>query len=60
MREVAASQRRTSMDNPINGTSVPVEPILCVQFRCKGRYIANVCEGILLCYPAWTALELSD
>jgi len=22
------------------------------QFRCKGRYVANVCEGNLLRYPA--------
>ena len=31
-----------------------------MQFRCKGRYIANVCEGKLLRYPAWTALGLPD
>jgi len=31
-----------------------------VQFRCKRRYIANVCEGKLLRYPAWTALALPD
>jgi hypothetical protein len=31
-----------------------------MQFRCKGRYIANVCEGKLLRYPAWTALALPD
>ena len=29
-----------------------------IQFRCKGRYVANVCEGKLLRYPAWSALEL--
>ena len=28
-----------------------------VQFRCKGRYVANVCEGKLLRYPAWKALN---
>ena len=31
-----------------------------MQFRCKGRYIANVCEGKLLRYPAWSALTLPD
>ncbi|HEY1209416.1 MAG TPA: hypothetical protein VGE85_08615 [Terracidiphilus sp.] len=31
-----------------------------VQFRCKGRYVANVCEGKLLRYPAWKALELPE
>jgi hypothetical protein len=31
-----------------------------MQFRCKGRYVANVCEGKLLRYPAWKALELPD
>jgi hypothetical protein len=31
-----------------------------MQFRCKGRYVANVCEGKLLRYPAWGALALPD
>jgi hypothetical protein len=31
-----------------------------MQFRCQGRYVANVCEGKLLRYPAWTALALPD
>jgi hypothetical protein len=31
-----------------------------MQFRCKGRYVANVCDGKLLRYPAWTALALPD
>jgi hypothetical protein len=31
-----------------------------MQFRCKGRYVANVCEGKLLRYPAWKALALSE
>jgi hypothetical protein len=31
-----------------------------MQFRCKGRYIANVCEGKLLRYPAWKVLGLPD
>lgn len=31
-----------------------------MQFRCRGRYVANVCEGKLLRYPAWKALELPD
>jgi hypothetical protein len=29
-----------------------------IQYRCHGRYIANVCEGTLLQYPAWKALDL--
>jgi hypothetical protein len=31
-----------------------------MQYRCKGRYIANVCEGKLLRYPAWRALDLPE
>jgi hypothetical protein len=31
-----------------------------MQFRCNGRYVANVCEGKLLRYPAWTSLALPD
>ena len=31
-----------------------------MQFRCNGRYVANVCEGKLLRYPAWKALTLPD
>ena len=31
-----------------------------MQFRCKGRYVANVCEGKLLRYPAWRALTPPD
>jgi hypothetical protein len=31
-----------------------------MQFRCKGRYVANVCEGKLLGYPAWKSLELPE
>jgi phage protein U len=31
-----------------------------MQFRCKGAYVANVCEGKLLRYPAWEALELPE
>ena len=31
-----------------------------MQFRCKGRYVANVCKGKLLRYPAWTALGLPE
>ena len=31
-----------------------------MQFRCKGAYVANVCEGKLLRYPAWKALELPE
>jgi hypothetical protein len=31
-----------------------------MQYRCKNRYVANVCEGKLLRYPAWTVLALPD
>jgi hypothetical protein len=31
-----------------------------MQFRCNGRYVANVCEGKLLRYPAWKGLELPE
>jgi hypothetical protein len=31
-----------------------------IQFRSKGRYVANVCEGKLVRYPAWKALELPE
>ncbi len=31
-----------------------------MQFRCNGRYVANVCEGNLLRYPAWRALALPE
>ena len=31
-----------------------------MQFRCEGRYAANVCEGKLLRYPAWRALGLPE
>jgi hypothetical protein len=31
-----------------------------MQYRCKGRYVANICEGKLLRYPAWTVLALPD
>ena len=31
-----------------------------MQFRFQGRYIANVCEGKILRYPAWRALDLPE
>lgn len=31
-----------------------------MQFRCQGRYIANVCEGKFLRYPAWRGLEVPE
>ena len=31
-----------------------------MQFRCKGAYVANVCEGKLLRYPAWKAFQLPE
>ncbi len=29
-----------------------------MQFSSRGRYFANVCEGALTRYPAWTSLGL--
>jgi predicted secreted protein len=31
-----------------------------MQFRCKGFYVANVCEGKLVLYPAWKTLQLPE
>ena len=31
-----------------------------MQFRCKGRYVANVCESNLLRYPAWKGMGLPE
>ncbi len=31
-----------------------------MQFRVRGRYIANVCEGTLLRYPAWKSMGLPE
>ena len=31
-----------------------------LQFRSRGRYVANVCEGTLLRYPAWKAQQLPE
>lgn len=31
-----------------------------MQFRAKGRYVGNVCDGALLRYPAWKSLGLAD
>ncbi len=31
-----------------------------MQFRSKGRYVANVCEGNLLRYPAWKGMGLPE
>jgi hypothetical protein len=31
-----------------------------LQFSCRGRYVANVCEGVLTRYPAWKAQGLPD
>ncbi len=31
-----------------------------MQFRVRGRYIGNVCEGQLMRYPAWKSLGLPD
>lgn len=29
-----------------------------MQFKCNGRYFANVCDGDVMRYPAWTSLDL--
>ena len=31
-----------------------------LQFRCGGAYVANVCEGALLRYPAWKSKGLPE
>lgn len=31
-----------------------------MQFRCQGRYVANVCEGKVFRYPAWKGLKLPE
>jgi len=31
-----------------------------MQFSHRGRYVANVCEGELYRYPAWSAMNLPD
>ena len=31
-----------------------------MQFSCDGRYVGNVCEGVLTRYPAWRAMELPE
>jgi len=31
-----------------------------MQFSSKHRYFANVCEGVLMRYPAWKSLGLPD
>lgn len=31
-----------------------------MQFKAKGRYFANVCEGRLTRYPSWRSLGLPD
>lgn len=31
-----------------------------MQFSCRGRYFANVCEGKLTRYPSWQGLGLPD
>ena len=31
-----------------------------MQFRSRGRYVANVCEGKLLRYPAWKGQQLPE
>ena len=31
-----------------------------MQFRVRGRYIGNVCEGQLMRYPSWKSLGLPE
>jgi hypothetical protein len=31
-----------------------------MQFSCRNRHVANVCEGNLTRYPAWHALRLPE
>jgi len=49
--------------NPETGSSWAVlarQGKRVIQYRCKGRYVASVCEGKLLRYPAWRTLELPE
>lgn len=49
--------------NPMTGSrwaKLAQEGQRIMQFRCQGRYIANVCEGKLLRYPAWKSLQLPE
>ena len=31
-----------------------------MQFKCGGRYFANVCDGTVMRYPAWASLGLPE
>jgi hypothetical protein len=31
-----------------------------MQFRYRNRYVGNVCEGVVVRYPAWRSLGLPD
>ena len=31
-----------------------------MQFRVRGRYVGNVCEGTLMRYPSWKSAGLDD
>ena len=31
-----------------------------MQFSCRGRYFANVCDGRVMHYPAWKSLALPE
>ena len=31
-----------------------------LQFSCRGRYVGNVCDGVLTRYPSWRSLGLPD
>lgn len=31
-----------------------------MQFRVRGKYIGNVCEGTLMRYPSWKALQIDE
>lgn len=31
-----------------------------MQFKFRNRFFANVCEGVVTKYPAWTALDLPE
>ena len=43
-----------------NWAKLATEGKRIMQYRCKGRYIGNVCEGKLTRYPSWKALGLPD
>lgn len=47
-------------DTSSNWAALAREGKRVMQFTYQHRYVANVCEGKLLRYPAWRSLSLPD